>query len=268
MTVEIEIVPPTEAEINAGIERSLVFEDRNCLSWWFPKLLEAGLPVPKTRIVRIPTVSVYQDLCRPLDGKDFEGPALRWLAVLQLAAEEIGYPCFLRTGLTSAKHEWRDTCHLPNAESLAKHVLTLIEYSECASLFGLDWNVWAVRELLPTRPVATVYQGMPLCREFRCFVDGDELLCRHSYWPQDVIAAGMEGADPDDFVELINSLDETTSRERAEIENLARAAGKACGGRWSVDILDTARGWYVTDMAEMDRSWHWPGCKNAPKNSA
>jgi hypothetical protein len=29
-----------------------------------------------------------------------------------------------------------------------------------------------------------------------------------------------------------------------------------------VDILETKRGWFVTDMAEAGKSWHWPGCKN------
>lgn len=30
----------------------------------------------------------------------------------------------------------------------------------------------------------------------------------------------------------------------------------------SVDILDTEKGWFVTDMAEADKSFHWEGCPN------
>ena len=37
------------------------------------------------------------------------------------------------------------------------------------------------------------------------------------------------------------------------------------GGHWSVDILETERGWYVTDMALAPRSWHWPHCKALDK---
>ena len=52
----------------------------------------------------------------------------------------------------------------------------------------------------------------------------------------------------------------------AELRNLASAAGKAVGGEWSVDILETRRGWYITDMAEAYKSWHWEGCPNGEKN--
>jgi hypothetical protein len=47
-----------------------------------------------------------------------------------------------------------------------------------------------------------------------------------------------------------------------ELDQIAIAAGAALGGAWSVDILETKRGWFVTDMAEAGKSWHWPGCKN------
>jgi len=43
---------------------------------------------------------------------------------------------------------------------------------------------------------------------------------------------------------------------------LATQAGKAVGGAWSVDILETERGWYVTDMAEAHKSSHWEGCES------
>ena len=255
---KIDIPIPSDSERAASAERRLFAEDRNCLSWWFPKLLAAGLPVPQTRIVRIPVVSVQRDLLMPFDGLEFRGPAKTWLGVLTLAVEEIGLPCFLRTGHTSNKHEWTRTCYLESLDEMIGHVLALIEFSEIADMVGLSWNVWAVRELLPTKPVATIYRGMPLCREFRCFVDGNKLLCRHPYWPPDAIAQGLHGETlPKD---RYANLEDTTAKERAEIAELAKAAGKACGGRWSVDVLDTDRGWYVTDMARMERSYHWPGC--------
>ncbi len=46
----------------------------------------------------------------------------------------------------------------------------------------------------------------------------------------------------------------------AEIRSLASRAGAAIGGAWSVDILETTRGWFVTDMAEAHKSYHWPTC--------
>lgn len=52
-----------------------------------------------------------------------------------------------------------------------------------------------------------------------------------------------------------------------QLYELASRAGKAVGGAWSVDILETTRGypnrWYVTDMAVAEDSWHWPECPNS-----
>jgi len=234
-------------------------EDKNCLSCWFPRISDAGLPVPETRIVRIPTGSIGKDLFRAFDGKEFEGPAKIWLAVLGLAAEEIGFPCFLRTGHTSHKHDWERSCYVVSAEDLTSHVLHLIEFSETCDMFGVPWDVWAVRELLPTKPVATVYRGMPLCREFRCFVDGGKLICMHPYWPPEAIDQGLPEGETLSK-QSHHRLNNVTVSEVNEIRELAKRAAMACGGRWSVDVLDTERGWFVTDMALMDSSWHWPGC--------
>jgi len=43
--------------------------------------------------------------------------------------------------------------------------------------------------------------------------------------------------------------------ELSELHELASQAGKACGGQWSVDLLETDRGWYITDMAEAVKSY-------------
>jgi hypothetical protein len=42
---------PSDEEMRANAERRLAREDKTCLSYWFPKIEAAGLPVPKTKIV-------------------------------------------------------------------------------------------------------------------------------------------------------------------------------------------------------------------------
>jgi hypothetical protein len=60
--------------------------------------------------------------------------------------------------------------------------------------------------------------------------------------------------------EAMSSLEGETERE---VTDLANAAGRAVGGVWSIDLLETQRGWMVTDMAEAEKSWHeWPDCPN------
>jgi hypothetical protein len=58
----------------------------------------------------------------------------------------------------------------------------------------------------------------------------------------------------------MSSLDDGTERALTELANAAR---QAVGGAWPIDVLETRCGWYVTDMAEAEKSWHeWPDCPN------
>lgn len=40
---------------------------------------------------------------------------------------------------------------------------------------------------------------------------------------------------------------------------MACKCGELCGGKWSVDVLLTRKGYYVTDMAEAEKSYGWGG---------
>lgn len=232
--------------------------DRTCMSHWLPRLEAAGLPVLRTILTRMPR-EAYADVFNLFDGKPIEGPANVFLRELAAAATEIGYPAFLRTGMTSGKHSWSRTCYLTDPTRLLSHVASLVEFSECVSFVGLSCDWWAVRELLPTMPLTVCprYEGMPVCREFRCFVAGGEVLCMHPYWPAEALERGGV-ADPEQVAAQLASCPDEEA-----VRMLASRAGAAVGGEWSVDILETRRGWFVTDMAEAKKSWHWPGCAAA-----
>ncbi len=234
--------------------------DRNCLSYWFPKLQAAGLPVPRTEIV-----STNVDLTPMLDNEtpvNFDA----FLFELTAAAKRIGPPpWFLRTGQGSGKHHWRDCCYVRYPGELEGHVAALVEWSHTVDFFGLAHDVWAVREFLPTKPIGVCenYFGMPVCREFRFFAssgdhDSGIVQCWHPYWPLDALNQGGFAADvPQGWYEKFSTM---TTQEAIELHALARAAAQVCGGAWSVDILGTERGWFITDMAEAKRSFHWPDC--------
>ena len=87
--------------------------DKTALSYWFPKLVEAGITVPRTKIIKVP-LEVQKVIWGWFDGKDdgnrTEAPFMNELIA---AAHEMGTmsisaasttPCFLRTDHTSAKH--------------------------------------------------------------------------------------------------------------------------------------------------------------------
>jgi len=227
--------------------------DKTSMSYWFPLIEVAGLPVPKTRFVEM------TDTCRRMIWDLFDGKGgcnntpEPFFENLKLAAAEMGYPCFLRTDHTSDKHSWKQTCYLDKPESVPSHVASIAEFSECADMMGIPWDVWAVRELLPTIPHGTCprYGDFPVCREFRFFVDEGKVRCRHPYWP---LGALKDGGWKGDYEALCAVPGEDALR------TLAERAGAAVGGSWSVDILETERGWFVTDMAEAHKSFHWEGC--------
>lgn len=226
--------------------------DKNCLSYWFHKIRAAGLPVPQTRIV-----TAQINLTPLCDGEtpDGFGDFLRYLSD---AAAYIGFPCFLRTGHGSGKHEWRDTCFVQDESKLAQHVFRLVEWSNTVDLMGLPTDVWAVRELIPTNPAFHAFRGMPIVREFRVFTRDDKATCVHPYWPEDSI----HSASREDWRDRLVALSEITVAQRERLKTLAGDAAMAVdGGSWSVDFLEDAGGkWWLTDMALAERSFHWPGC--------
>lgn len=253
--------------------------NKNCLSHWFPLIESAGLPVPRTWIVRTPPGLELKNL---LDGPSVSNTGEELIAEfmrhLLIGATAIGFPCFLRTGQLSGKHEWDRTCYLPDADSIGPHIWAIVEYSAMASLLDdLAVDVWAVRELLPTTPVFRVYRNMPVAREVRCFVRDGKVVCVHPYWPADALRKGFPhkrglieaevlGLDPDareipaDFDAQYKQL----CNWDASVIELAECAGQAVGGGdWSVDILDTAKGWFVIDLAEAKKSFHWKECPHA-----
>lgn len=233
-------------------------EDRNCLSWWFPKIEAAGLPVPKTQLLSMPEAAQI-DAWRMID-REPEQKLKAWLAFIEAAknvAGKIGYPLFLRSGHTSGKHEWDRTCYVPSANKLNEHIFSIIYFSECCGMFGdLPWRTWAFRELLPMVPITQCpsYANMPVCKEFRFFAEDGNVLCWHPYWPRFSLERGGAKISDAQFKAL------STPDNLRHLTEIAGNASRVCGGAWSVDLLQTERGWFLTDMAEARSSYHWEEC--------
>ena len=227
--------------------------DRNDLAYWFPLVATAGLRVPHTIIV-----GCEHDLTCVLDGETPDG----WdglIADLQAAGDRLGWPCFLRTGHGSGKHDWANTCHVPSADVLPQHVAALVEWSHTVDLMGLPTGTWAVRELLDTTPLFRCegYGGFPVTREFRVFVRDGDVEHIQSYWPPDAIEQGRP--DTPGWRWMLHEAADLAASEREHLEDMARLACRAVGGgHWSVDLLQDAHGlWFLTDMADGDRSFRW-----------
>ena len=149
---------------------------------WLPALERAGLPTPKTIIVPYS----HHDCLSIFDGEDSEEFSRLSTAVMK-AARQIGFPVFIRTDLSSAKHSGPraykielDGQNQPIAETLEDNELK----------FWMERNgpqALLVREFLTLEAPFTAFSGFPVAREFRFFADPERVHCWHPYFPADAI---------------------------------------------------------------------------------
>lgn len=214
--------------------------------------------MPRTLLVEA-SEEALSDIYRVFEGAAMLGASERFFQDLSVAGEDVGYPFFLRTGHTAGKHNWRHTCYVGQERELKDHAVALIEYSDIISFSRFSVRWWAVRELLPIKPlaVAPLFADMPVCREFRLFVSDGVVQCIHPYWSEQTLyQGGIE--KPQALCAELSVLDDTRY-----LTELASCAGRALGGAWSVDIMHSERGWSIVDMAEASKSYHRSGCKNS-----
>ena len=225
-------------------------EDITNLAYWYPKVKHL-VPTPKTEIVETD--------CNLIEILDGEAPN-EWRGFIEDMRVAIGRlggcPVFLRTGHTSNKHEWSDTCYLADVKDLGQHIYNLVEFSECVDMIGLPYKTWIERELLPVMPVFYAFKGMPITQEFRYFVKDGEVDHRQPYWPPEAFLKSYSNAEKEweKLLAEISVLDKVSDKE---LTAMTEKIGKALGGYWSVDWLLTDRGWYMTDMAEGAMSYKW-----------
>jgi len=125
------------------------------------------------------------------------------------------------------------------------------------------------RKLIPTTAVFLAFDGnLPITKERRYFVQDDKVVCHHPYWPPDAFVRRDGGcwANEAIFPRWRKALCDMNQQDAEEVELLSRLSsdiGRELGGAWSVDWLwsEQEGQWYMIDMAEADKSYHWPGCE-------
>ncbi|KKN98829.1 hypothetical protein LCGC14_0140700 [marine sediment metagenome] len=243
----------------------LDWNNRNRLSWWFPKIPKEIL-VPETRIF---PKCVWADcganhfvLIGVLDGRKPEAfDTLCWQ--LKAAGDELGYPFFLRTDYLSGKHGWNDTCFVTHAIEIPCHVARLIEESIGADILGFPPDCWIARKMISTIPSFFAFHGdMPIVKERRYFVQDSKVLCHHPYWPSE--AFDFVRVSIDSWPTQLDEMNYQSSGEISLLSDLSAKVGGVVGGAWSIDWLwsEPEQQWYLIDMAEAETSYHWKNCFN------
>lgn len=182
----------------------------------------------------------------------------------QAARDVRGYPLFIRTDLSSGKHLWKSTCYVEDGAKLIPNILRLCEANGTADIPGLSLQFEAIvfREFLDLAATFKAFRGdMPINRERRYFVRDGVVVCHHPYWPSNSLAGRTQEAE---WQQKLAALNVEEKDEVALLTGYAQRAGRRLPGFWSIDFAQTKNGtWYLLDMAEGDRSFHWEGCKAA-----
>jgi len=234
--------------------------DKNSMLYWFPRVKNTGVPVPKTIIVEVPNFNYLEIIENP--GK-FPKDVLR---LLKRKAREIGYPIFVRTDHLSGKHSYPVWApYVEKEKDLLPHILLLIEASATAGIFGLPINAFVIREFLDLEWKFKAFCGMPIAKERRYFIHNGRVICHHPYWPVDAIRFWKVTDPPKNWKKMLHELNRETPDEVDLLTSYAEKVAAILEGYWSVDFAKAKNGtWYLIDCALGVDSWH-PPCKKRLK---
>lgn len=220
--------------------------------YWLPKLKEESqLRVPSTIFVPCD----YQEMWKMLDGEAAE----YGLDALLTAGKLLGYPVFLRTDLSSAKHEGPDAYKVSGPDHWPSRVWRTIEDNAMKDLWP---SAFLVREWLDLEAPFVAFGGHPIANEWRVFASGDRVHCYHFYWPEEAISY-FPSEEPEHWQEQLRRMSEALMP--FSLLEMARMAASLCpeSKAWSVDFAKDKQGlWWLIDMAEAKASRHPNDCPN------
>jgi hypothetical protein len=211
------------------------------LAYWFPIVSTLGIPVPKTTVIPC----VWEELISP-----------EFIAKLELEADSFGYPVFMRTDLSSGKHDWKNTCYVPNRSAIVHNLVLLDEYNTIGR-FGYTSIV--LREFLRLETAFVAFPGdMPINKERRYFIRDGMVVCHHPYWPQ----KSFNETELSMYGRKLALLNHEEQDEITLLTSYSEKVASVLPGYWSIDFAKTEDGvWYLIDMAVGEFSYHMKPCE-------
>lgn len=240
----------------------LDLENESSMLNWFTKIVDSGLPIPRTTILLM-NQSEISTLRKCLDG---EAPVSQDLFTrFYNVANNMGYPLFIRTDQASNKHDFKRSALVESQDELIDRIVNTIEYNDCAGMVGLNWSAIIFRKFLSLTSSFKAFGFMPVARERRYFVNEGRVVCHHPYWIEDAIRGFGDCKLPLDWKEKLADLNRETDPEIAELSRMAETFGRLVPGYWSVDFAHAESGmWYLIDAARAEISWHPDTCPMNP----
>lgn len=252
---------------------------------WLPALAKANegktfFRIPKTTIAKVPMTLLqlsrveYESLtAATLDVVD------RWAQAAFGLNPDGEY--FIKTGTFSSKYDYRNA-HVTGPHEVAQIGEYLLYIQSQAvemagplnepAMYGVSTtNEFVVREYVPDRlDLPTIYMGLPLRCEYRCFIDCDtkELLGIHPYWDPKVMNHRFRDWPDSDNPHMRHDAvtyklrEPSLMREYEATKDLVAAhigellPGLELAGQWSLDVMKDDDYWLI-DMAPAERSTYY-----------
>jgi len=237
-------------------EFEITHGEQNKMSYWFPKVEDLDIPMPKTVMVKVPFHGREAINYMEGEGNTPEG-WYGFVGELKDTAKEFGYPVFMRTGELSGKHSWKRTCYVENESCIVPNFMRLVEEAINADMIGFLVENIFMREYIEMDSKYTAFHGeMPVSPERRYFVQDGEVICHHEYWILDAI----RNPSVENWEELSREMNTETPEEIELLTGYATEIGQRLESYWSVDFCRARTGeWYFIDAALGLASYH-PEC--------
>ena len=225
------------------------------MDYWYPKTKDLPIPQPRTEAVLTMGTDMW---CNFIDDPNIIDRSFKEILPI---ANKLGYPLFIRTDQSSAKHSYIDTCKVESEDRLMRNIYCLVEENE---MCDLNIQTLYFRSFIELRSAFRAFNKMPIAPERRYFVKDGEVLCHHPYWPEEAI----KDPDHEDWKGRLRGINFQEACEVILLKRYATIISMAVPGCWSVDFAQAKNGvWYFIDMADARLSWHPKDCKNYKKLS-
>lgn len=246
-----KIILPTKEEMRLSSIKLYFASRKNKTQfcYWYDKIKSSLLEInmPETIVI----ISDPNDRWQTLDNIRNE-QFHKTISRIKEAASKVGYPCFMKDSMYSGKHEWIDTCYIPNSECIENNLCNLI-YSAAMVNCDIATHI-VVRKYIKTIPAFYAFNKMPITCERRYFVKDGQIYFHHPYWPP----FSIENPSCENWELLLSELNFESQEEIKYLSELTIRIGNLLGDGWSVDWLKDEYGkWWLIDMAEDYKSFIW-----------
>lgn len=252
--------------------------NKNSLLYWYPKVKDLDIRMPKTVWVKFPYSIGSELIDRTEEAFVKFNPYLT--KIKKIIDKNFCYPVFIRTDLASGKHNWKNACFVRNESELLDRILNVLEFNFMAGILGLDFSAIVIREFLELDWRFKAFHGeMPVAKERRYFINNGEVVCHHPYWIEDAISQAHKGEGEGSFLgylphRLPNKWRETLATINFEdldevllLSAYSLQIAQILKGYWSIDFaFSRDENWYLIDMALGEVSYHVECSKSQKMN--